>query len=61
MIYFSKNHFSEVKKLKIENSSKCMTCKEGQFEVVELLIFTLLRHFPINFNAQDVNGMTPFG
>ena len=29
-----------------------MTCKEGQFDVVELMDFS------INLNAQHVNGMT---
>ena len=28
-----------------------MACKEGQFDVVELMV---------NLNAQHVNGMTPF-
>ena len=33
-----------------------MACKEGQFDVVELMIKT----FSINYlNAQHVNGMTP--
>ena len=32
-----------------------MACKEGQFEVVKQL-----KTFGINFNAQHVNGMTPF-
>ena len=36
-----------------------MACKEGQFEVVELMINDL-KTFSINLNAQHVNGMTPF-
>ena len=31
-----------------------MTCKEGQFEIVKLM------NFSINLNAQYVNGMTYF-
>ena len=34
----------------------CMACKEGQFDVVELI----LKAFRINLNAQHVNGMTHF-
>ena len=33
-----------------------MSCKEGQFDVVELMVKTI----SINLNAQHVNGMTPF-
>ena len=33
-----------------------MACKEGQFDVVELI----LKAFSINLNAQHVNGMTHF-
>ena len=33
-----------------------MACREGQFDVVELMVKT----FSINLNAQHVNGMTPF-
>ena len=36
-----------------------MACKEGQFDVVELLVNDI-KTFSINFNAQHVNGMTPF-
>ena len=32
-----------------------MACKDGQFDVVELI-----ETFSINLNAQHVNGMTPF-
>ena len=32
-----------------------MPCKEGQFDVVELMT-----NVSINLNAQHVNGMTPF-
>ena len=34
-----------------------MACKEGQFDVVELMVND---QFKINLNAQHVNGMTPF-
>ena len=37
-----------------------MGCKEGQFDVVELMINNQFKTFNINFNAQRVNGMTPF-
>ena len=33
-----------------------MSCKKGQFDVVELMVKTI----SINLNAQHVNGMTPF-
>ena len=36
-----------------------MACKEGQFDVVELMVNDL-KSFSINLNAQHVNGMTPF-
>ena len=32
-----------------------MACKEGQFNVVELMV-----NDPFNLNDQHVNGMTPF-
>ena len=37
-----------------------MTCKEGQFDDVELMVNDQLKTFSINVNAQYVNGMTPF-
>ena len=37
-----------------------MTCKEGQFDVVELMVNEQFKTFSINLNAQHVNGMTPF-
>ena len=37
-----------------------MACKEGQFEVVELVVNDQFKTFSINLNAQNVNGMTPF-
>ena len=38
-----------------------MTCKKGQFDVVELMVNDqFLMTFSINLNAQHVNGMTPF-
>ena len=36
-----------------------MACKEGQFDVVELMVNDI-KTFSINLNAQHVNGMTPF-
>ena len=37
-----------------------MTCKEGQFNVVELMVDDRFKTFIINLNAQHVNVMTPF-
>ena len=37
-----------------------MACKEGQFDVVELMVNNQFNTFSINLNAQHVNGMTPF-
>ena len=37
-----------------------MTCIEGQFDVVELMVNDQFKTFSINLNAQHVNGMTPF-
>ena len=37
-----------------------MACKEGQFDVVELMIKDQFKTFSINLNVQYVNGMTPF-
>ena len=36
-----------------------MVRKEGQFDVVELMVNDL-KTFSINLNDQHVNGMTPF-
>ena len=37
-----------------------MACKEGQFEVVELMVTDQFKTFSIDLNAQHVNGMTTF-
>ena len=37
-----------------------MACKEGQFDVVELMANEQFKTFSINLNAQHVNGTTPF-
>ena len=37
-----------------------MACKEGQFDVVELMENDQFKTFSINLNAQHENGMTPF-
>ena len=37
-----------------------MACKEGQFDVVKLMVNDQFKTFGINLNAQHVNGMTPF-
>ena len=37
-----------------------MACKEGQFDVVELMLNNQFKAFSINLNAQHVNGMTHF-
>ena len=34
--------------------------KEGQFDVVELMVNDQFKTFSINLNAQHMNGMTPF-
>ena len=36
-----------------------MACKEGQFDVVELMVNDQFKTFSINLNAQHVNGLTP--
>ena len=37
-----------------------MACKEGQFDVVELMLNNQFKTFSINLNAQHVNGMIHF-
>ena len=37
-----------------------MACREGQFDVVDLMVNDQFKTFSINLNAQHVNGMTPF-
>ena len=37
-----------------------MACKEGQFDVAELMVNDHFKTFSINLNAQHVTGMTPF-
>ena len=37
-----------------------MACKEGQFDVVELIVNDQFKTFSINLNAQHLNGLTPF-
>ena len=37
-----------------------MSCKEGQFDVVEQMVNNQFKPFSINSNAQDVNEMTQF-
>ena len=37
-----------------------MASKEGQFDVVELMVNDPFKTFSINLNAQHVNEMTPF-
>ena len=37
-----------------------MACKEGQFDVVELMVNDQFKTFRINLNAQHVIGMTSF-
>ena len=37
-----------------------MACKEGQFDVLKLMVNDQFKTFSINLNAQHVNGMTPF-
>ena len=37
-----------------------MACKEGQFDVVKLMVNDQFKTLGINLNAQHVNGMTPY-
>ena len=37
-----------------------MACKEGQFDVVELMVNSQFKAISINLNVRHVNGMTPF-
>ena len=37
-----------------------MACKEGQFDVVELMVNDQFKTFSINLNDQHLNGITPF-
>ena len=37
-----------------------MACKEGQFDVVELMVNNQYKTFSMNLNGQQMNGMTPF-
>ena len=37
-----------------------MACKEGQFDVVKLMLNDQFKTFSINLNAQHVNEMTQF-
>ena len=37
-----------------------MACKEGQFDVAELMVNDQFKTFSINLNTQHVTGMTPF-
>ena len=37
-----------------------MAGKEGQFDVVELMVNDQFKNLSINLNAQHENGMTPF-
>ena len=36
-----------------------MACKEGQFDVVKLMVNGQFKIFSINLKAQHLNGMTP--
>ena len=46
--------------LKLELNSNFMACKEGQFDVVELMVNNQFKAFSINLKAKHANGMTPF-
>ena len=37
-----------------------MACKEGQFDIVQLMVSEQSKTFSINLNTQHVNEMTPF-
>ena len=36
-----------------------MACKEGQFDVVELMVNNQYKTFSMNLNGQHMNGSTP--
>ena len=44
----------------VGNTPFQVTCKERQFDVVEVMVHNQSKTFSINLNAQNVNGMTPF-
>ena len=46
--------------LKILKTPFYVACKEGQLDVVELMLSIPLKALYINLNAQYVNGMTHF-
>ena len=47
--------------LKLELNSNFMACKEGQFDVVDLMVNNQFKVFSINLNVQHMNGMTQCG
>ena len=57
----SNNRTASIKRTlrKIRFHMAC-ACKEGQFDVVELMVKDQFKTFSINLNDQHVNGMTPF-
>ena len=68
---FACNHFplllsqyysrvSNIRTASIKRTQFHMACKEGQFDVVKLIVNDLFKTFSIILNAQHVNGMTPF-
>ena len=46
--------------LKLELNSVFMAYKEGQFDVVELMVNNQFKALSINLNAPHMNGMTRF-
>ena len=51
---------SNIRTASIKRTQFHMACKEGQFDVVELIVNDQFKIFSINLNAQHVNGITPF-
>ena len=55
----SNNRTTSVKRTECKTLCN-ITCIEGQFNVVEVMINSKFKVFGINLNAQHVNGMTHF-
>ena len=60
IISFIKKRETQNLEIFVGNTPFHVACKEGQFDVVELMVNNQSKTFSINLNAQNVNGMTPF-
>ena len=60
VISFIKKRETQDLNIFVGNTPFHVACKEGQFDVVELMVNNQSKTFSINLNAQNVNGMTPF-